>query len=221
MSDHATQPPFSWALFSKAPLIGIIRGLSFDVVKQLLPIYREAGLTTLEITMNTSGAQAMIRHAIDNYGDGLNIGAGTVCTKDDLHKALDAGAQFIVTPVINKKVIKASVKRGIPIFPGAFTPSEIYLAWSLGASMVKVYPATSLGPDYIKDVKAPLDQVKLVPTGGISIDNMAAYFQAGADGLGVGGHLFDKDLIRRNDWAGLTQHFREFVKKLPVTSDIN
>ncbi|WP_425276928.1 bifunctional 4-hydroxy-2-oxoglutarate aldolase/2-dehydro-3-deoxy-phosphogluconate aldolase [Spirosoma oryzicola] len=205
------QTPFSWELFSRAPLIGIIRGLSFDTIKHILPIYREAGLTTIEITMNTADAEEIIRYAVENENAGLNIGAGTVCTKDDLDKALEAGAQFVVTPIISKKVIKSSVKQGIPIFPGAFTPSEIYTAWSLGASMVKVYPATSLGPDYIKDVKAPLDQVKLAPTGGINLDNMAAYYKAGSDGLGVGGHLFDKALIQKKDWPGLKAHFQKFA----------
>ncbi|GAB3505346.1 bifunctional 4-hydroxy-2-oxoglutarate aldolase/2-dehydro-3-deoxy-phosphogluconate aldolase [Spirosoma knui] len=213
--SRSSQHPFSWELFHKVPLVGIVRGLSFDEIDQILPLYREAGLTTIEITLNTSGAEEIIRHALANHGDGLNIGAGTVCTKDDLKKALTAGAQFIVTPIINKKVIKACVKRSVPIFPGAFTPSEIYTAWSLGASMIKVYPATSLGPDYIKDVKAPLDEVKLMPTGGISLDNMNAYFEAGAVGLGVGSQLFDKTLIKQNDWAGLKAHFKQFASKVP------
>ncbi len=209
-----SQQPFSWELFYKAPVVGIIRGLQPDDINQILPVYRKAGLTTIEITMNTAGAEAIIQNAIKHHSEGLNIGAGTVCTLDDLDKALAAGAQFIVTPVINKKVIKACVKQGIPIFPGAFTPSEIYKAWSLGASMVKVYPATSLGPEYIKDVKAPLNQLKLMPTGGISFDNMAAYFKAGADGLGIGSHLFDKTLIQEKDWEGLESHLQDFVERM-------
>ncbi|QMW00113.1 bifunctional 4-hydroxy-2-oxoglutarate aldolase/2-dehydro-3-deoxy-phosphogluconate aldolase [Spirosoma foliorum] len=208
------QNAFSWELFQKAPIVGIIRGLSAEVVAQILPVYREAGLTTIEITMNTPGAEAMIKQALETSSEGLNIGAGTVCTKDDLDRALDAGAQFIVTPVVNKKVIKACVKRNVPIFPGAFTPSEIYNAWSFGASMVKVYPATSLGPDYIKDVKAPLNQLKLIPTGGISLDNIATYFKAGADGVGIGSHLFDKTLIQQKNWSGLKDHFAQFVKQI-------
>ena len=207
------QNAFSWELYSKAPLVGIIRGLSADVVSEILPVYREAGLTTIEITMNTPGAETMIQHALETNSNGLNIGAGTVCTKEDLERALEAGAQFIVTPIVNKKVIKACVKRGVPIFPGAFTPTEIYTAWSLGASMVKIYPATSLGPNYIKDIKAPMNQLKVIPTGGISLDNMAAYFKAGADGVGIGSHLFDKGLIQQNNWSGLKDHFHEYAQK--------
>ena len=217
MNEH----PFSWALFQKAPIVGIIRAISTDDVTQLLPLYREAGLTTLEITMNTPEAEALIHHARDYYGDSLNIGAGTVCTTADLTKALAAGAQFIVTPIINKSVIHSCVGQGIPIFPGAFTPTEIYEAWSLGATMVKVFPATSLGPGYMKDVKAPLDQVKLLPTGGVTLDNMAEFIRAGADGVGIGSQLFDKALIQAKNWAGLKAHFGKFVQRLPANTDDN
>ncbi|TDE12332.1 bifunctional 4-hydroxy-2-oxoglutarate aldolase/2-dehydro-3-deoxy-phosphogluconate aldolase [Dyadobacter psychrotolerans] len=205
---------FRWELFKKAPIVGIVRNLSLEEVKHILPVFREAGLTTIEITMNTPGAENIIRYALENEQDGLNIGAGTVCTKDDLEPALDAGAQFIVTPILNKKVIKYCVKKGIPIFPGAFTPSEIYNAWTLGADMVKIYPATSLGPDYIKDLKAPMGQLKLLPTGGVGLENMSGFLKAGANGLGIGGQLFDKKLIQDKNWAGLKDHFRQFVEKL-------
>jgi 2-dehydro-3-deoxyphosphogluconate aldolase / (4S)-4-hydroxy-2-oxoglutarate aldolase len=205
---------FSEALFKKAPLVGIIRNVAPEDVKTLLPIYREAGLTTVEITMNTPGAAEMIRYAIAFENEGLNVGAGTVCTEEDLDLALDAGAQFIVTPVINKKVIKKCVKKGVPIFPGAYTPTEIYNAWSLGATMVKIYPATSLGPGYIKDLKAPMAQLKLLPTGGVSLDNMTDFLKAGADGLGIGGQLFDKKYIENKDWEGIRNHFRLFAEKL-------
>lgn len=211
-----SEPTFSWELFNKAPLVGIIRNISPDDVKKILPIYKEAGLTTIEITMNTPGAAEMIRLALETEGKGLNIGAGTVCTKDDLEIALEAGAQFIVTPIINKKVIKSCVKKNVPIFPGAFTPTEIYNAWTLGATMVKIYPATSLGPEYIKDLKAPMNQLKLLPTGGVGLENMAAFLKAGANGLGVGGQLFDKKLIQEQNWDGLKAHFLQFKSKLAL-----
>ena len=208
------QRPFSQELFKKAPIVGIIRNLSLEDLKQILPIYREAGLTTVEIIMNTPEAEEMIRYAIDNESDGLNIGAGTVCTKEDLENALEAGAQFIVTPIINKKIIKSCAKKGIPIFPGGYTPTELYNAWSYGATMVKIYPATSLGPEYIKDLKAPLDKLKVLPTGGISLENMNEFLKAGADGLGIGSQLFDKKMIKAKDWAGLKVYFAKFVAKL-------
>ena len=206
--------PFSWDLFHKFPIVGIIRGLTLEEVIQILPIYRAAGLSTIEITMNTPEVEKIIRYAIDNEQVGLNIGAGTVCTKSDLKKALDAGAQFIVTPILNKKVIKTCVKEAIPIFPGAFTPSEIHKAWQWGASMVKIFPATQMGPAYLKELKGPFDQIKLLPTGGVGLDNMPDFFAAGADGVGIASQLFDKNLIQNKDWNALKIHFQQFIQKL-------
>lgn len=209
-----SQSAFSWELFRQTPIVGIMRHLLPDDVSYLLPIYQQAGLTTIEVTMNTPGAEVILQNALRQFPTGLNIGAGTVCTEDDLDRALSAGAQFIVTPILRKKIIRACVDRGVPIFPGAFTPSEIYKAWSLGASMVKVFPTTTLGPSYITDVKAPLPQLKLLPTGGITTSNMNDFLRAGADGLGIGSHLFDKTLIREKDGSALAAHFGEFVKQL-------
>lgn len=203
---------FSWEEFNKVPIIGIIRGLTLEEIKQILPVYIAAGLTTIEITMNTLSAAEIIRYTAENFSGEINIGAGTVCNTKDLHEALSAGAQFIVTPIITEPVIKACVKAQIPIFPGAFTPTEIYQAWEMGASMVKVYPATSLGPDYIKDVKAPLNHIKLLPTGGINKENVNEFMKAGADGVGVGSQLFHKQNIKDKDWGSLKVNFAEFVK---------
>ena len=214
-----SQPAFSWELFHQTPIVGIVRHLSSEDVAYLLPIYQKAGLTTIEVTMNTPGAEAILQRALRQFPTGLNIGAGTVCTEDDLDRALAAGAQFIVTPIVRKKIIRACVDRNVPIFPGAFTPSEIYKAWSLGASMVKVFPTTTLGPSYIKDVKAPLPQIKLLPTGGITVSNMVDFLRAGADGLGIGSHLFEKTLIQKRDTSALNAHFSEFTKLLANRSD--
>jgi len=212
-----TTSAFSWARFDQAPLVGIIRNVSADDVAQVLPVYRDAGLTTIEITLNTPGAEDMIRQAVEQYGTDLNIGAGTVCTAEELEKALAAGARFIVTPIIDEAVIRRCTERGVPIFPGAFTPSEVYKAWTLGASMVKVFPTTTLGPAYISDLKGPLPQIKLLPTGGVNLANLDQFFRAGASGVGVGSHLFDKTLIRDKQWSLLKTHFQTFLDKLPHT----
>ena len=202
---------FSWPLFSQMPIVGIIRNLTFDEIAKILPIYHESGLTTIEITMNTPSALEIISYAVEKYKGLLNVGAGTVCSSEDLEMAAKSGAQFIVTPILNPDVIRTCVKASIPVFPGAYTPTEIYQAWTLGANMVKVYPATALGPNYIKDVKAPLNNIKLMPTGGVSLDNLDAFKKAGADGFGIGGQLFDKVLIKNENWDGLLEHFKKYV----------
>lgn len=208
------QQSFSWERFSRVPVVGIIRHIALDDIIQLLPLYAAAGLTTVEITMNTPGAVDIIRHAIKEHGNDLNIGAGTVCSATDLELALDAGAQFIVAPIINEEVIAPCVQKNIPVFPGAYTPTEIYRAWKLGADMVKIFPATS--PGFIKEIKAPLGQIKVLPTGGINLANFTDYLDAGASGLGMGSQLFDKKLIADKNWKGLGEHFAAFTNKLRV-----
>lgn len=205
--------PFSWNLYDQAPVVGIIRGLDYDTIRKITEVYIEAGFFTLEITMNTSGAAETIAALIEEFPD-LNVGAGTVCNLTDLNNALSAGSKFIVTPIIDEDVIKSSVNQGIPIFPGAYTPSEIYKAWSWGASAVKLFPATQLGVQYIKDVLAPLNQIKLLPTGGVSLQNIQTFFEAGAVGVGMGSSLFDKKMIQAGDFEGLKSHFVAIKSKI-------
>lgn len=204
---------FSSELFEKMPLVGILRNFPINQMNKLAEQYSLAGLTTLEITMNSKGADQSIASLVKEFQGQLNIGAGTVCSLEDLDKALSAGANFIVTPIIDEAVIQKCSASNIPIFPGAYTPTEIYKAWSLGASMVKVFPASKLGPDYIKEVLAPLNHIKLMPTGGISLDNMKAFMKAGARGFGIGSQLVPKNMVENEDWKALNKHFSVFVQK--------
>ncbi|MEO5997324.1 MAG: bifunctional 4-hydroxy-2-oxoglutarate aldolase/2-dehydro-3-deoxy-phosphogluconate aldolase [Chitinophagaceae bacterium] len=205
--------PFSWEAFNKVPVVGIMRNIPQAQVEMLVSQYHESGFTTLEVTMNSEGAAKTISYLSEIYTDNLNIGAGTVLTLEDLDEALKAGANFIVTPVVNEDVIKTCVARKVPVFPGAYTPTEIYKAWSMGASMVKVFPATRLGPDYIKEVLAPLNFLKLVPTGGVSIDTIIDFFKAGAAGVGMGSTLFPKNLVENEKWSELARHLSSIIKK--------
>ncbi len=207
-------PAFSWSLVNQMPIIGIVRNISVEDTSMILPGYVESGLTTIEITMNTPGASEMIQAFGKEYQGKLNMGAGTVRNTKELEVALESGATFIVTPNIDEEVIRECVRQNVPIFPGAYTPSEIYKAWNLGASIVKVFPATSLGPGYFKDVLAPLNEVKLMPTGGVSLDTIEGFYHAGAVAYGIGSPLFNKDLILSKEWAALTQHFKKFTELL-------
>lgn len=210
MQDRAL---FSWELFYKAPIVGICRGISMDPFRDLVRAYTGAGLYTLEVTMNTPLAVDIIASLGKEYPN-LNIGAGTVCNLKDLEMALDAGARFIVTPIVDEEVIRTAVSRGVTIFPGAYTPTEIYRAWSLGASAVKIFPATALGPQYLRDVLAPLNEIKLLPTGGITKANIGSFFDAGAMGVGMGGSLLNKELIANGDYDGLRNHFLEIRNEI-------
>lgn len=205
---------YSREKFNQLPVVGIIRGMSMQEVMDILPLYVNAGFTTIEFTLNTVDVLSIIQTAQDQYNGKLNIGAGTVCDMNDLDKALKAGAQFIVAPIVNEEVIKACVDLSIPVFPGAYTATEIYKAWSLGAEMVKVFPASSIGPAYIKDIKAPFNQIKLMPVGGIDLQNCLDFMKAGSDGLGVGSQLFNKKMIQDKNWTLLAEQFEVFANKV-------
>ncbi len=213
-SGSGTTPEFSWPLFDTVPIVGIIRNIAVRDILEMVPGYRSAGLTTLEITMNTPGATAIISQLSQEYAGTLNIGAGTVRNRRELDAALTAGAQFIVTPIIDEAVIRTSVAAGIPVFPGAYTPTEIYRAWDLGAAIVKVFPATRLGAAYFRELKGPLNEVRLMPTGGVSLETIPDFFRAGVSGFGIGSPLFPESLVAARDWGGLAQHFSAFVALL-------
>jgi len=203
MNDKAT---FSWESYHNMPIVGILRGMPSDTIMKIAEVYSEAGFSTLEVTMNTEMATAVIAKLRSTFPT-LNIGAGTVCNMQEFGQAVKAGAQFIVTPILNEAVIQTAVDKGMPVFPGAYTPTEIYKAWSLGASAVKVFPASQLGVKYIKDISAPLNQIKLLPTGGVSLDNIKSFFEAGVFGVGMGSSLFFKEALESEDFTGLRNHF--------------
>ena len=203
--------PFSTKLFEQLPIVGILRGLPAEKLRHVVEAVRDGGLTNLEITMNTPGAADQIRAAREIAGSALNIGAGTVTNLQSLEDAFSAGASFIVTPTLVPAVIERCVQLKVPVFPGAFSPTEIQSAWELGATMVKIFPADTLGPGYLRSLKAPLPHLKLMPTGGVDVTTLAAYAQAGADAFGVGSPLFRAERIAACDWEWLRNQCRAFA----------
>jgi len=212
---------FSKEKFLEMPVLGIVRNFKLHELESMVPAYVHAGFTSIEITLNTPD-YASIMQAMRQWGGGkLMVGAGTVRSLKDLDHALEAGAEFIVTPVLNRAVMKRCADLSIPFFPGAFTPTEISEAYDAGAMMVKVFPAAQGGPEFIKNVKAPMPEVKLMPTGGVQVELLEAYGKAGADGFGLGTPLFTADLLRQGNTAAWEAHFRSiatiikrFVKKV-------
>lgn len=196
---------FSEKLFQAVPIVGILRGYEKAITLNIVDAYYQAGFTTIEITMNTPHVAEIISAISTKYKGKLNVGAGTVCNEAELDIALAAGAQFIVSPIVDISLIKKCKTLNIPVFPGAFTPTEIYQAWTAGARMVKLFPANTLGPKYVKDVLAPLNQIEIMPTGGVSLENIDRYKKMGAKAFGMGGLLFDKALIAAENWDGLRE----------------
>ncbi|ANQ52712.1 bifunctional 4-hydroxy-2-oxoglutarate aldolase/2-dehydro-3-deoxy-phosphogluconate aldolase [Flammeovirga sp. MY04] len=210
------QQTFSWEKYKQTPIIGILRGESINNLERMMQAYEKAGFSSIEITMNTDGVEEQIQFLSKQFPN-LNVGAGTVCSLQDVLKAVDAGAQFIVTPIINKEVIVKCKELNLPIFAGAFTPSEIYAAWDLGVDAVKLFP-NMLGIQYIKEIMAPLDTIKLVPTGGVHQGNIKEYFDLGVYGVGMGSALFPKELRVEGQEEALYHHLLDLKKQISNVS---
>ena len=199
------------ANFKKKPILGIVRGVEASQIEPLIETVIQAGLETLEITMNTPGASGLIKKAKQVSSGRLILGAGTVLSMQDLKLALKSGATFIVMPVLIKDVVEYCVKNKIPVFPGAFTPSEIYQAWDAGATMVKVFPAKFFGPEYFREIKGPLNQIELLACSGVTPDNLQDYFAAGATAVTFGGSVFRKDWLAQKDFKAIGQAVKNFM----------
>jgi 2-dehydro-3-deoxyphosphogluconate aldolase/(4S)-4-hydroxy-2-oxoglutarate aldolase len=201
-----------------AGLGGVVVVIRLDDLSKAADLTRallDGGVTALEFTMTNPQALEVltaIKLAFPEFTQGTAvIGAGTVLTPDDARAALAAGAQFVVTPVSNFETIKVCTDAGVPIVPGALTPTEIINAWNAGASAIKVFPARAFGPAYFKDLREPLPFLKLIPTGGVSLDNGADFIKNGAIALGVGGNLVDKKLVAAGDWEAIRQKTAAYV----------
>lgn len=199
--------------FKQLPLMGIIRGASEEVMAPLAETMIAAGLKTVEIAMNTENAEGCIRALKEGAKSQLTVGAGTVMSLDILKRALDAGASFIVLPVLVPGVVAYCVDQKIPVFPGAITPQEISDAWKAGASMVKVFPSKFFGPDYIKEIKGPFDKIELMACGGVSPETIKPYFQAGASAVAFGGSVFRRDWLEARAFDNIGKSISILVKE--------
>ena len=197
--------------FRSMPIIGILRGIDAEMIEPLVDAVISAGLKTLEITMNTKGASALIRKAKDVSGSRITLGAGTVLTMQDLENALENGASFIVMPVLIEDIVKYCLKNKIPVFPGALTPREIYHAWDMGATMVKVFPAKFFGPEYFRQIKGPFNKIKLLACGGVTSENLKDYFLNGADAVTFGASIFRNDWLLNRDFKTICSAVKDFI----------
>lgn len=203
------------ARFKEKPLMGILRGIEPGIIEPLVETVISTGLETIEITMNTKGAPSLIRKAVGASDNKLMIGAGTVLNMDSLKQALDAGATFIVTPVLVAQVTQYCVKNKIPVFPGALSPQEIYNAWRAGATMVKVFPAKSFGPEYFKEIRAPFNDIELLACSGVTPENLKAYFLNGASAVTFGASVFRKEWLLKKDFESIRLRIKSYLNELP------
>jgi 2-dehydro-3-deoxyphosphogluconate aldolase / (4S)-4-hydroxy-2-oxoglutarate aldolase len=171
------------------------------------------GVEALEITMTVPGAVQVVKEAVARYGDRLLIGAGTVLDAEQARACIAAGARFIVSPIVDEATIAECRRADVAVMPGALTPTEVVRAWRAGGHLIKVFPCSALGgPSYIKALRAPLPQIPLVPTGGVTLDTVAAFFAAGATAVGVGADLCNVTAVRQGHAHQITDIARAYVR---------
>jgi 2-dehydro-3-deoxyphosphogluconate aldolase/(4S)-4-hydroxy-2-oxoglutarate aldolase len=198
-------------------LIPVIRVETAELARRAIAAVRKGGIPVVEITMTVPSAVRIIEELRDEVGHDVIIGAGTVLDSQNARECIRAGAQFIVSPILDPETVATCNEEEIIVMPGAFTPTEIVRAWSLGADLVKVFPAGAAGgASFIKSLKGPLPHIKMVPTGGVSLKTAKAFIEAGAEALGVGGDLVDVAALSEGNDARIAeraQQFREIVRE--------
>ena len=201
-------------------VIAIIRGMEPDICLHLAEAYLAGGIRAVEVTYVQTDRNlwqktvTAIRTIKDRFAGEMHVGAGTVLTREQLEMTRDAGGEFMVAPNVNADLIRACGDLDMASFPGALTPSEAVTAWEAGASMVKVFPAGSMGTGYVKALKAPLAHIPMLGVGGITVDNAADFIKAGCAGVAVSGALTNRDMIAAGQWDRITAVARAFIEKV-------
>jgi len=193
-------------------VVAVIRMKDAERLSRVVMAVREGGVNCIEITMTVPGAVEIIAGMVKTLPPDVIIGAGTVTDKGTAIDVVNAGAKFVVSPVFRPDVVSVSRAASVVSVPGCYTPTEILSAWEAGADIVKVFPATTLGPKYFKDIAGPFPHIRLMPTGGVTIDNVGEWIKAGAVAVGIGGDLLDKKAIEEGRYEVLTERAARMVK---------
>ncbi len=201
-------------IIAKHKLVAIVRLDDLSIAAELLDALVAGGIRAIEFTLTNPQAAETIAAMRSRIDAGVVIGAGSVINAEQVRAVADAGAQFVVSPITKREVMAACAEAKLPAMPGAFTPSEIQQAWEWGAAVVKVFPANNLERRFIKDVLAPLPHLRLMPTGGVSLDNLREYLDMGAFALGVGSSLINNQAVANRDWDALRDNARRYVERL-------
>lgn len=186
-------------------IVAILRTRSSEQLIDVVGALVDAELTCVEVTMTVPGALDVVRAATTRFGERCVFGAGTILDAPTARAAILAGAQFIVAPTLDEETVRLCRRYNVPAMPGTFTPTEMLRAYEAGADLIKVFPAGALGAGFFRDLRGPLPQLKVVPTGGITPDNVAEYIRAGAAAVGMGSALVPPSLVEKRDFAGIAQ----------------
>ena len=193
-------------------IVLVVRADDASKVKPGVEAMVKGGVRAIEVTFTVANAVEVIADLAKTFADQILLGAGTVLNPTNAVAAINAGAKFIVSPNVDTDVISVTKSMKAVSMPGAFTPTEVIKAWNAGADVVKIFPANTVGPSYLKALQGPFPNVRLMPTGGVELDNLKDWFSNGAFAVGVGSNLFDKKMLAAGDWKGLGEKARAFVK---------
>jgi 2-dehydro-3-deoxyphosphogluconate aldolase / (4S)-4-hydroxy-2-oxoglutarate aldolase len=200
-----------FAMLENPGVIAVVRAKSAEQVLPLTQALIDGGFRAIEVTMTTPNAFEAIRRASARFSPTASIGVGTVLNAETARKALDAGAEFIVSPIARPEIAQVASAACRPVMLGAYTPTEAQLVFEAGADYVKLFPADTLGCAYIKALRAPLPHLRIVPTGGVSLDNIFDFFAAGCPAVGLGSSLISKEVLAKDDWTALQKVATQFV----------
>jgi 2-dehydro-3-deoxyphosphogluconate aldolase/(4S)-4-hydroxy-2-oxoglutarate aldolase len=204
------------SVIEKYKAVAVVRLPEPDLVEPVLEALYEGGIRVAEITMTVPNAISLIKKAVAKSPDDFLMGVGSVTNAEMTEKAVNAGAKYVVSPIMKKEIIDKANELGVPVMPGAFTPTEIQQAWEWGADIIKIFPADIVGMNFIKAVKAPLPHLKLMPTGGVTLTNGGEWIKAGACAVGIGSALLNKEAIKRGDFDAITNNAKILLSNLGV-----
>jgi 2-dehydro-3-deoxyphosphogluconate aldolase/(4S)-4-hydroxy-2-oxoglutarate aldolase len=193
-------------------LLAVIRGPSVDLTVQMVAALIKGGVLGIEITYSTPNAEEVVKTLAAQYGDQIVLGMGTLTKPEQAESAIRAGASYLVSPISEPVLVKTMIDTGLLTMAGALTPTEVYQVYSLGVDVVKVFPGSLGGPAYIKALKGPFPYIPMMPTGGVSANNVADWFKAGVVAVGAGSELCPPDLAKAGKFDAITQKAVEFVK---------
>ncbi|MBQ4898316.1 bifunctional 4-hydroxy-2-oxoglutarate aldolase/2-dehydro-3-deoxy-phosphogluconate aldolase [Paenibacillus sp. Marseille-P2973] len=201
-------------LLKDSGVVAVVRRPPYEKAVRITDALVAGGVKALEITVDSDRAFELISLLNERYGEEVLVGAGTVLDAETAEKAIEAGAQFIFSPILDEETIKATIHHDVISIPGVMTPTEIVKGYRLGADLLKIFPGSSLGVNYIKELSAPLGHIPMMPTGGVTLDNVAQFIRAGAVAVGLGSSLLDKKAMEEERYDDITKRAEQFIQAI-------
>ena len=211
--------PAPSAILQANPVVAVLRAGHAREYAPVIAALADGGVRSIELTLSTAGVFELLPGLIRDFGDQVEIGVGTVTAETEAGEALDAGARFLVTPVTNSAIVRAAAERGIPVFPGGLTPTELFTGWRAGATAVKIFPASTVGPGYIAQLRGPFPELAVIPSGGVAIEDAPGWIRAGALAVSLGGPLIG-DAFNGGDLSELTRRAARVSRLVAEARDV-